>query len=207
VSGNETGAPTDLTGGMPATETRTSHAGGQSTGDPLAALDAGARQTFAAVADLLIPAAHGMPSAADVVGDDRLRFVLRSRPDLVEPLVAALRPSLGGDSQARLDELAREEPMNLAALQLVLVGGYYTDKRVRELIGYPGQIAIDVRAWDVPAYLEEGLIDAVLARGAVWRDPRTGTRAVVDAGPQTYAERYWPTDRRPEGGHDGRDGS
>jgi hypothetical protein len=97
--------------------------------------------------------------------------------------------------------------MNLAALQLVLVGGYYTDKRVRELIGYPGQLAIDVRAWEVPAYLEEGLIDAVLGRGAVWRDPQTGRRAVVDPRPQTYAERYWPTERRPEGGHDGRDGS
>ena len=30
-----------------------------------------------------------------------------------------------------------------------------------------------------PAYLEEGLIDAVLARGPVWRDPATGQRAVV----------------------------
>jgi hypothetical protein len=207
MSGNETGTPTDLTGGMPATETQARHPAGHSDGDPLAALDAAARETFAAIADLLIPAAHGMPSADDVVDDDRLRFVLRSRPDLVEPLVAALRPSLAEDTQARLDELARDEPMNLAALQLVLVGGYYTDKRVRELIGYPGQIAIDVRAWDVPAYIEEGLIDAVLARGAVWRDPQTGTRAVVDPGPQTYAERYWPTERRPEGGHVGHDGS
>ena len=203
MSGNETGAPSDLTGGMPATET----AGSRPDADVLAALDADARRTFAAIAGHLIPSAHGMPSAADVVGDDRLRFVLRSRPDLVEPLAAALRPQLGDDPEVRLDRLGREEPMNLAALQLVLVGGYYTDKRVRELIGYPGQLAIDVRAWEVPAYLEEGLIDAVLSRGAVWRDPQTGARAVVDAGPQTYAERYWPTERRPEGGHDGRDGS
>jgi len=203
MSGKETGAPTDLTGGMPATETT----GAQPEADVLAALDADARRAFADVAGHLIPAAHGMPSAADVVGDDRLRFVLRSRPDLVEPLVAALRPQLGDDPQERLDRLGRDEPMNLAALQLVLVGGYYTDRRVRELIGYPGQLAIDVRGWEVPAYLEEGLIDAVLRRGAVWRDPQTGARAVVDAGPQTYAERYWPSDRRPEGGNDGRDGS
>jgi len=201
MNGNETGAPTDVTGGMPATETT------QSDGDPLGSLDDGARRTFADIAGHLIPSAHGMPSAADVVGDDRLRFVLRSRPDLVEPLVAALRPQLGDDPQERLDRLGREEPVSLSALQLVLVGGYYTDKRVRELIGYPGQLAIDVRAWEVPAYLEEGLIDAVLSRGAVWRDPQTGARAVVDAGPQTYAERYWPSDRRPEGGNDGRDGS
>jgi hypothetical protein len=62
--------------------------------DPLAALDAEARSTLASIADHLIPAAHGMPSARDVVDDARLRFVLGTRPDLVEPLVAALpRPS------------------------------------------------------------------------------------------------------------------
>jgi hypothetical protein len=29
----------------------------------------------------------------------------------------------------------------------------------------------------VPPYLEEGLIDAVVARGPTWRDPATGRRA------------------------------
>jgi len=175
--------------------------------DPLAALDAGARGMFATIAERLIPAAHGMPSAAEVVGEDRLRFVLRARPDLLEPFVAALRPELGDDPEARLAALERDDPASLAALQLVLVGGYYTDKRVRDQIGYPGQLAIEVRSWEVPAYLEEGLIDAVLARGQVWRDPDTGKRAVVEAAPQTYAERYWSAERRPEGGHNGRDGS
>jgi hypothetical protein len=52
-------------------------------GDPLAALAPAERATLAAIADRLIPAAHGMPSAADVVGDDRLRFVLTARPDLL----------------------------------------------------------------------------------------------------------------------------
>jgi hypothetical protein len=176
-------------------------------GDMLASVDDTARQTFAAIADHLIPAAHGMPSAADVVDDARLGFVLRARPDLVEPFLAALRPELGDDPEARLTMLGRDEPANLAALQLVLVGGYYTDKGVRELIEYPGQLAIPVRSWEMPPYLEEGLIDAVLARGQVWRDPATGQRAVVEAMPRTYAERYRSTERRPEGGHDGRDSS
>ena len=175
--------------------------------DSLTMLDADARQVLAAIADRLIPAAHGMPSAAEVVGDQRLRFVLQARPDLVEPLVAALRPELGVDPQARLDTLGRDEPTNLAALQLVIVGAYYSDRTVRGLIGYPGQMAIEVRSWEMPAYLEEGLIDAVLARGPVWRDPQTGTRAVVDGAPRTYAERYGATEGRPQGGHDGGDGS
>lgn len=176
-------------------------------GDPMPAIDADARARFAGIAEHLIPAAHGMPSAAEVVTDDRLRFVLRSRPDLVEPLTAALRPELGEDPAARLEALGRDDPATLGALQLVLVGAYYTDRRVRQLIGYPGQEAIEVRSWEVPPYLEEGLIDAVLARGPVWRDPATGERAVIEGTPQTYAERYWPTERRPEGGTHGPDGS
>ena len=173
--------------------------------DPLASLDAAERATLGAIAARLIPAAHGMPSAADVLGDDRLRFVLNARPDLVGPLRSALRRELGDDVQARLDALGRDEPSTLAALQLVIVAGYYTDSRVRELIGYPGQMALELRSWEYPAYLEEGLIDAVLARGPVWRDPATGRRAVAVGAPRTYAER-WSTDAgSPEGGRDGRD--
>jgi hypothetical protein len=178
--------------------------------DPLASLDAAERATLSAIADRLIPAAYGMPSAADVLGDDRLRFVLIARPDLLAPLRAALRLELGDDVQARLDALGRGEPSVLGALQLVIVAGYYTDRRVRELIGYPGQMALELRSWEYPAYLEEGLIDAVLARGPVWRDPATGQRAVAAGAPRTYAER-WSTEAAPpgagspEGGHDGRD--
>ena len=175
--------------------------------DAAASLDAAERATLSAIADRLIPAAHGMPSAADVLDDARLRFVLNARPDLLEPLRAALRPELGDDPGARLETLGRDEPSTLGALQLVIVAGYYTDARVRELIGYPGQMAIEIRSWEYPVYLEEGLIDAVLARGSVWRDPATGQRAVDTGVPRTYAER-WSTDAgSPEGGHDGRDHS
>ena len=166
--------------------------------DPLGALDEESRSRLATIADLLIPEAHGMPSAASVLSADRLAFVLRARPDLVEPLVAALRPELGADPQARLDALA-EEPLNLAALQLVIVAGYYTDRGVRDRIGYPGQMAIEVKSWLYPAYLEEGLIDAVLARGPVWRDPATGKRAVISGAPRTYEERAWGQAARPQG--------
>lgn len=192
----DTGAPTDLSGGMPAT-----------AGVALdTELDAADRDTFAQIADHLIPAAHGMPSAAEVVTADRLRFVLTARPDLVEPLRAALRLELGADVGARLAKLA-DEPTNLSALQLVMVAGYYTDKKVRELIEYPGQMAIEVKSWLLPPYLEEGLIDAVLARGAVWRDPSTGRRAAVENTPMTYAERFAATEPAAKGGNDGRDGA
>lgn len=185
----ETGAPTDLIGGMPATD--------GDIGDPT--LSAAERAIFAAVADHFIPAAHGMPSAADVVTDARLAFVLRSRPDLADALHAALRPELGDDVPGRLAALA-DEPTTLAALQLAIVGGYYTDKDVRARIGYPGQIALELRSWEVPAYLDEGLIDAVVARGPVWRDPATGGRAVAGDAPRPYAERWSPDPGATEGG-------
>jgi hypothetical protein len=174
------------------------------TVDAVQALDATERATLAAVADRLIPAAHGMPSAAEILTDERVRFVLTARPDLLAPIRSALRADLGDDPEARLDTLGRSDPAALGALQLAIVAGYYTDKRVRELIGYPGQEALTIRTWELPPYLEEGLIDAVLARGPVWRDPSTGRRAVVAGAPRTYAERFAAP---PEGATDGHDGT
>ena len=174
------------------------------TTDTLGGLDAAALATLRVVADRLIPAGDGMPSAAEIVGDDRLRFVLNARPDLIEPVRAALRPELGDDPGARLDALARDEPENLGALQLAIVAGYYTDSGIRERIGYPGQVALTLRSWEVPPYIDEGLIDAMLARGPVWRDPATGVRAVATDAPRTYAERFAAP---PEGDSDGHHGT
>jgi hypothetical protein len=144
--------------------------------DPLPTLDQGARAAFSAVAGYLIPAAHGMPSAADVVGDARLRFVLTTRRDLLAPLRAALRPELGEDATTRLAAL-EQEPDHLAALLQTIVFGYYTDRGVRERLHYPGQEARQLYSWKVPDFIEEGLTDQVLARGPIWRDPATGRRA------------------------------
>lgn len=145
--------------------------------DPLAVFDPAARTALTAVAGLLVPAAHGMPSAADVVGDARLRFVLTARPDLLEPLRAALLPGIGDDAATRLAALERDDPDAYQALISTVVFGYYTDKGTRDLLGYPGQMAKEIHSWKLPEYIEEGLTDQVLARGPVWRDPATGRRA------------------------------
>ena len=62
----------------------------------------------------------------------------------------------------------------------MIVGAYYTDRDVRDRLGYPGQQAITLQSWKYPQYLEEGLIDKVLARGAIWRDPETGKTAIEE---------------------------
>jgi hypothetical protein len=158
------------------------------TPDPLAGLDGARRAVFTAVAARLIPEAHGMPSAGAVVDDTRLRFVLTARPDLAEPLAAALRPDLGDDPDARLAALQRDEPDHHGALVSTVVFGYYTDGDVRDRLGYPGQEAKTLYSWQLPEYIEEGLIDQVLARGAVWRDPETGVRATATYPPLAWTE-------------------
>jgi hypothetical protein len=156
--------------------------------DSATTLDPARRALLAAVADRLIPAAHGMPSAGAILGDVRLRFVLTARPDLAEPLVASLRPELGNDPDARLAALERDEPDNHAALVSVVVFGYYTDRDVRDRLGYPGQQAKTLYSWKLPDYIEEGLTDQVRARGAVWRDPATGVRASATYPPMAWIE-------------------
>ena len=152
---------------------------------------------FQLAAEALIPEAHGMPSAKAVVTGSRLTFVLGARPDLLEPLKQALKPGLGDDPQTRFATLERDDPAALSALQLVVVGGYYTDQDVRERLAYPGQLAKIISVWRIPDYVHEGLIDAVQKHGPVWRDPATGVRA-------TPARQSESTD---EGGRDGREGA
>jgi len=122
-----------------------------------------------------------MPSARDIVTDTRLRFVVTSRPDLHELLIASLRPELGEDPSARLAAL-EAEPEARQALVSAVVFASYTDAEVRRRLGYPGQEAQTLYSWKVPDYIDEGLIDKVLARGPVWRDPATGRRAVPPEG-------------------------
>ena len=107
------------------------------------------RATFAAIADHLIPAAawHAVGGGRSLT-DDRLAFVLRARPDLAEPLKAASGRSSALTSAERLDDPRRraDQPRGPPA----------DDRRrattptsgVRELIGYPGQMALELRSWE-----------------------------------------------------------
>jgi hypothetical protein len=121
-------------------------------------------------ADVLIPAAHGMPAAGAVgVADGQLDKVLAVRPDLAEPLaraVAGVDPADHVTSLALLGERDREAH---DALLLVVAGGYYIDPDVRRRIGYDGQQPVEVRPEIIPNYVDEGLIEPLLARGPVYR--------------------------------------
>jgi hypothetical protein len=152
------------------------------------------REWLAVVADELIPAGAGMPSAGEVdVAGRQLDLVLAARPDLLagleeaHRLAGALRPPevLGALPE---DGAARE------ALLLVVAGGYYSSPVVTRLLGYTGQTPEPVRADTYPAYVEEGLLDRVIARGPLYRP----TVASQERSPARSPERGSPRQRERE---------
>ena len=126
------------------------------------------RAIFAALADVLIPAGEGMPSAsqADVAGQ-WLDEVLAARPDLAEGLRDVLRKTAGREPQRAVEELRKGDPAAFGVLAETVPGAYFMNPKVREAIGYAGQDArpIDPR----PDYLDDGLLESVIARGPIYR--------------------------------------
>ena len=110
---------------------------------------------FAALADLLVPAADGMPAWSTADPDAALLHrVLAIRPDLADPLRAALAAE--GPPDAALAGLGRAE---LRAVRYAAAGAYYLAPEVRRLLDYTPEPATPVAPFAYPAYLEEGLLD------------------------------------------------
>jgi hypothetical protein len=144
-----------------------------SASDPTPAagvVDDALRERLRTFADVLIPAAHDMPSAGDVgVAHRQLDRVLAVRPDLAEPLARAVADVDPADHETSLARLRDGDREAHDALLLVVAGGYYIDPDVRRRIGYDGQQPVEVRPEIIPNYVEEGLIEPLLARGPVYR--------------------------------------
>ena len=136
----------------------------------MTAVGADVRDRLRRFADALIPEAHDMPSASSVgVADGQLDRVLRARPDLAEPLARALAGVDPDDRDRSLERLRADDREAHDALLLVVAGGYYIDPDVRRRLGYDGQKPVEVRPEIIPNYVEEGLIEPLLARGPVFR--------------------------------------
>ena len=119
-------------------------------------IDAGQQNKLAACADVLVPAADGMPAAGAVVVA-QLDRVLDARPDLGDPLRTAL-DRLPGDA-----DLAALTAREAHVVRYVVAGAYYLDEGVREQLGYPGTVeGRPVNPLEYPRYLEEGLLDHLL---------------------------------------------
>jgi len=135
-----------------------------------AKFDPDRRAVLAAVADVLIPKAEGMPSASEAgVAARWLDEVLRLRPDFGPPLATVLDRIKGIDPVAAVERLRAEDPAGFAVLAEVVAGGYFLNPQVRSAIGYPGQESVPIEHEEPADYERDGLIASVIARGPVYR--------------------------------------
>ncbi len=129
----------------------------------------GEREVFAALADVLIPAAEGMPAASTVdVHGATLDRILGLRPDLVEAFRRGLAASAGKPPADAAEALNRDDAEALGAVSIVASAGYYMTPAVRELIGYPGQEKRPADPDETPEYVANGMLQQVIDRGPIF---------------------------------------
>jgi hypothetical protein len=127
------------------------------------------RNTFTAIADVLIPAHEEMPSfsisGAHLAHTDR---VLTLRPELLPALQAALsRVNTDVSPEVMANLLNRDHPDVIGVIGVVASAAYYLDAEVRRKLGYPGQIQRP--ASDEEEYDYEELLKPVIKRGPKYR--------------------------------------
>jgi hypothetical protein len=126
------------------------------------------RQRFARLADVLIPAAEGMPSASQAEVPQRwLDEALRHRPDLEPRLHGALDVAADLPPDEAIERLNTQHIPDFEALGTLAAGAYFLNPEVRTLIGYPGQVATPPRD-DTDTYID--LLERVVERGQVYRE-------------------------------------
>ena len=143
------------------------------------------RDRLERIADVLVPAYEGMPAASSVgITGELLDRALRARPDLATGCRRAVTGCADPPSPEALEQLAADDPDGFGALMVLVLGGYYMSAEVRKLLHYAGQEALRIDIGELPAYIEEGLLDEVIDRGPIHRPaPPDGTQ-----NPQDYSQ-------------------
>ena len=127
------------------------------------------RAQLGAIADVLIPAGSGMPSASEAgVAGQYLDEVLTSLPDLRDALDTTLAAVDGLGAEEAIAVL-RNDPAGWGVLTAVVPGAYFMNPAIREAIGYPGLERRPIDENAEPDYNQDGLLDSVIARGPVYR--------------------------------------
>jgi hypothetical protein len=141
-----------------------------SAADSVVRLDESRRARLAALADVLIAGGDGLPSASEAKLHEKwIDRVLRVRPDLAAPVLTVLER--GGEPAAELERLRAEDPVTFELFAHAVSGGYLLNPRVCKLLGLPGNAPKRKPAYPDEAdfYLEDGILDVVLARGPIYR--------------------------------------
>lgn len=128
------------------------------------------RARLGRIADVLVPAHGGMPAASSVgIAGDLLDKALRARPDLAADCRRAVSGCADPPDPVALEQLAEADPEGFSALMVLVLGGYYLSAEVRKLLHYAGQEALRIDIGELPAYIEEALLDEVIDRGPIYR--------------------------------------
>jgi hypothetical protein len=108
---------------------------------PIAGLTESRRAVLLDVADVLIPATSTMPALRTADPDGQwLQRTCRARADLLEELTQILDEVAGTDLAAVLASMHAARRSRFDVLATFAAGTYYQIPRVRELLGYPGQV-------------------------------------------------------------------
>jgi hypothetical protein len=130
--------------------------------------DLAQRAVLAGLADVLIPAGDGMPSASAAgVGEQGLNQVLAAVPNLGASLADVLARATGREAAEVVASLARTDPAAYGILTEVVTAAYFMNPDVRKAVGYRGQgpAPLDPRV----DYMEDGLLESVIKRGPIYR--------------------------------------
>jgi hypothetical protein len=123
---------------------------------------------LAGLADVLIPAGDGMPSAsAATVAEEGLDQVLAAVPGLRASLADVLARAQGREPAEVIASLARTDPAAYGVLTEVVTAAYFMNLDVRKAVGYTGQgpSPLDPRV----DYMEDGQLESVIKRGRIYR--------------------------------------
>jgi hypothetical protein len=130
--------------------------------------DAAQRAVLAGLADVLIPAGDGMPSASAAgVAKEGLNQVLAAVPSLGPKLADVLAGARGREPAEVVARLARTDPAAYGILTEVVTAAYFMNPDVGGAVGYTGQgpVPLDPRV----DYMEDGLLESVIQRGPIYR--------------------------------------
>jgi hypothetical protein len=118
----------------------------------------------------MVPGGEGLPSASEAnVHGKWIDRALAARPDLTAPIRAAL--ALEGEPAVALARLRENDEGTFESFGYVVAASYLMHPRVRKLLGYPSNVPKPKPAYpdEAAAYLDDGILDPVVARGPAFR--------------------------------------
>ena len=142
---------------------------------PQPALTPGQLATLLRVADQLLPGRPGVDPAPSAVPDieSLVNVAVRARAESADVLLETVDVLGRIDDADALDHALRrldaEQPAAFQLLSAVVVGAYLLSPEVRDLIGYPGQGPHPAPVDQAAEELSDGILDAVIARGPIYR--------------------------------------